>query len=543
MIQDKTGPEALSPESVQARRQLEDAQRFLLTGNLEKAQDVCRELLSEHAEYVAALETLGQTYVATGKYEAALPCFARASMLCPDVPSILARLGEVYFHLGGTEMALQSLAEAIDLGLDESDAAEAYYTLGRVFERKCEYDRAAEYFTKVLAIDPGDGVAAYFLGSCHEEIGEHGKAIQAFRQALKGGQSITDQALVQYCISCGPTSKADKKILADLDQLKNDLVKGDNEKTDSAFFTAHIASARAHILEGLGKHDEAWECLVEANEPVNTLYANDVRMSNDMGEASLQRTTQWNYAGPPPDACGDSELPVSLFIIGPSRAGKSTLERLVSSMKGVKRGYENEIVQAVARLTSDSSGLLSLQYPGQLPTALHGSFTSNYEEEVLKRADGAKLFTITHPGLVLDIGRIAETVPNAKFIFIERDTDDTAIRIFGKIYLKDTNFYAYDVEKIYESLSGYSKLINSWSSVLSGVSMRLTYEDMIADPEKTRAQIAEFCGMPKLKDALPDLGDDRRCAEPYLDMLKKAHAGSSPDQLGGRWVLKTKYWT
>ncbi len=548
MVQDISGPEALSPASVQARRQLEDAKRFLLTGDLKQAQDVCRQLLEEYAEYLGALETLGRTYIAMGKFEAALPCFVRASMLCPDEPSILARLGEVYFHMGGTETALQNLEQAVELGLDDSEAAEAYFTLGRVLESQREYERAIEYFDKSLAIDPGNGLAAYFLGICHEETGEQEKAIKAFRQALKGGLSITDQALVQYCISRGSASKAVKKIFADLDQLKSDLAEVANDKSDSVFFTAHIAAARAHALEGSGKHEDAWNSLVEANEPLNQLYADKHRMRDDMDEANFRRASEWNYAGPPQTASGKTELPVSLFIIGPSRAGKSTLERLVSSMKGVKPGYESEIVQAAANVTSNSSGLMALEYPGQLPFTLHRSFTRNYEEEVLKRAEGSKLFTITHPGLILDVGRIAETVPNAKFIFIERDTDDTALRIFGKIYLKGTNFYAYDVENIYEFLSGYSRLINSWSSVLSGVSMRVTlsvlsgqsmrvtYEEMIADPEKTRAQIAEFCGMPKPKGALPNLGDDTGCAKPYLDMLKKVRAGSSPEQLGGRWV-------
>ena len=39
-------------------------------------------------------------------------------------------------------------------------------------------------------------------------------------------------------------------------------------------------------------------------------------------------------------ATGNGENPISLFILGPSRSGKSTMERLVGGLAGVKRGYE-----------------------------------------------------------------------------------------------------------------------------------------------------------------------------------------------------------
>ena len=111
----------MSPSSVQARRQLEDARSFLQNGNYAEAQDACRELLGEHAEYVGALYTLGRAYAASQNHEAALPCFIRASMLSPFEPSILVQLGQVYFNLGAGETALQSrMAASFSSGLNFS---------------------------------------------------------------------------------------------------------------------------------------------------------------------------------------------------------------------------------------------------------------------------------------------------------------------------------------------------------------------------------------------------------------------------------------
>ena len=68
------------------------------------------------------------------------------------------------------------------------------------------------------------------------------------------------------------------------------------------------------------------------------------------------------------------------------------------------------------------------------------------------------MLTCTHPGLIPDLGRIAETVPNLKVIFVDRDMNDVAFRIFGKLYPENTNPFAYEVAAIYGHLEGYQRL-------------------------------------------------------------------------------------
>ena len=519
MADNTSDSDNLPRASIQARRLLDDAKLLLQNGDFGAAQDVCRELLAEHTEYVAALSTFGRAYMAEGKYDSALPCFVRASMLEPDKPSILVPLGEVYSRLHGDDMAVLTLERALALGPDKADAVTAYRLLGGICERGCDYERAAEWLEKALAIDAADGMTAHLLGVCYEETGAYDKAVKAYKQALKCDISPVDRALVQYCIARVSASKTGKKFFAGLEKLK--VKAGEvGDEADSAFLAAHVYAARALVLDRSGKHEEAWQWLQQANAPLNDLYANDHRMSVETNAASLERARNWSFSGPV-SVSGLTVVPVSLFILGPSRSGKTTLERLVGELDGVRHGHESEIVHDSTAQTSMTADMLALEYPGQLPTALNQNFLQNYADEVVKRSRGAKLFTNTHPGSILDLGRIAETVPNARFVFVDRDVDDTALRIFCTIYQRGTNHYAYHPNNIYEFLTGYSLLADTWMEVLSGISVRVSFEDMVADPKKTLQQVADLCGLPAPKGKLSDVGDDRGCSKPYLDLMKQ----------------------
>ncbi len=522
MAENTDGSDNWAHVSVQARRRLEDAGRLLQNGNFAAAQDACRELLSEHAEYVGALYMFGRAYMAGGNYDSALPCFFRASMLSPEDPMILTGLAEVYCELRADEAALDVAQDALDLDLDEETAAHAHLVRGRVLERASDYARASEHLKKALALKPDMNAAALLLGACHMERGNRDGAATAYAVALKGGVLPLDRAQIFSDLAQRPKAGEAKKLLSRIEALKKET-SGLETPLHDALFQGRVELARARILEGLGKHADAWQALETGNAPFHEGYLQANQALQEQREPTIGRARGWNYSGPT-GAVDGKDVPVTLFILGASRSGKSMLERLAGSMKGVTLGYENELIQTSVAHVSNSSGLLSLQFPGQLPAALYDKFSKFYVAELTKRVSGSKLFTTTHPGLIPDLGRITELVPNTRVIFMERNRDDTAHRIFGKLYPQNTNPFAYDVAGIYEHLDGYEQLIEAWSEHLGDISMRVSYENMVADPKGTLAKVAKLCGLPVPKGKAPRIGDDRGCAEPYLDFLNKARA-------------------
>ena len=508
--------------SVPARRQLDDAERLLRRGDITAAQDACREILNEYPEYVGALYTFGCAYIAGNNPDSALPCFVRASMLSPEDPAILTGLAGVYCELQADEAALDASQDALKLDPDAETAASAHLVQGRVLERASDYAGAREHLEKALALKPGMRAAALLLGACHTELGDQDAAATAYAAALNAGVPPLDHAQMLYDLAQRPKSRDAKKLLSQIDSLGQETSSLDTPLHD-VLFRGRLELARARIFEDLGQHGDAWQALEAGNAPLREGYLEANRTLQGQTEPTIARARDWNYAGP--SKVGDgTDVPVTLLILGASRSGKSLLERLVGAMTGVVQGSESELVQNSVAHVSNSAKFLPLFLPGQLPATLYENFSKTYMSELDERAKGAKLFTTTHPGLIPDLGRVAELVPNVRIVFIERNRDDTAHRIYGKMYPQNTNPFAYDVSLIDEHLDGYAKLIEAWSGHLGDVSMRVTYEDMVADPKATLAKVAELCGQSVPKGKLPEIGDDRGCAAPYLEFLNKARA-------------------
>jgi hypothetical protein len=119
--------------------------------------------------------------------------------------------------------------------------------------------------------------------------------------------------------------------------------------------------------------------------------------------------------------------PISLFILGPSRAGKSVVEQLFDRLAGLKRGHERRFVEASVSRTAAQSGFLTTANPSELPRTLDERLKAIYREEVLSFAKGARIVTDTYPAMIAYIGRIVSVVPNLRLVFMKRDRHDLAL--------------------------------------------------------------------------------------------------------------------
>jgi len=63
-------------------------------------------------------------------------------------------------------------------------------------------------------------------------------------------------------------------------------------------------------------------------------------------------------------------------------------------------------------------------------------------------------------------------------------------------------------------------MIDVLAEKLPSISRIIKYEDMVADPAGARQIVADLCGVSASHSLLPEIGDDRGCAKPYLDMMR-----------------------
>ncbi len=190
------------------------------------------------------------------------------------------------------------------------------------------------------------------------------------------------------------------------------------------------------------------------------------------------------------------------------------MEKLISTLEGVKRGYENPIVEKTIRQASGAAGLPTNTFFEDLPETLHPLCHDIYIDELTQRAESSTVFTNTHPIRIHDADLLAGTFPNIRFLFLKRNLEDNVLRIYMRKY-RAGNIYAYDLKAARDHVVWYHQMIDLLAEKLPAIVRVIHYEDLIADPASTLRLVADLCGLPMTNGPMPAIADDRGCAAPY----------------------------
>lgn len=486
------------------RQQLEEADRLRQQGKLDRAESICYALTRRHPDYVAAMHTLGLVYLDKGNFERALDCLVRASMRGPKNWMTLTALSLAYLRLGASELAAQTLERA--LAIRPSDAS-IFSSLGEIHREEREYEVAQQAYRAALNLDPGLESAAIGLALSLSALGQSSEAANVLRAAYQLGHRSLNLLHVMTTL---PPNTVGIDVLSALDRLA-----ASRSVTESEFKNT-FSFARAAALDHAGRHAEAWQTLVAANQPMADRHQAELKANIARREKALARVRSSSADAIQPGNSG--EHPVSLFILGPSRSGKTSLEHLLASWDGTRAGCEIPIVERAVRQTFQAAAIPSSNYLEELPPQLLPSFRENYLEELRRRAGSARIVTNTLPGRIYDALLMARAVPNVRFLLVKRRFDDVALRIYMTKYLSG-NSYAYNLKSIRDYLNWYNTMIDLTVAKLPNIAQVVTYESMVEDPVATLHGAAELCGVSIGDNPVPAPGHDRGCAVPYREFM------------------------
>ena len=477
---------------------------------IDQARKICEALVNRYPNYFGALYTLGLIYIDQKKFPQALGCLVRAAMLNMRSWKALTALSAIYLELGASEMAAHTLERASDIAPQEPSIL---VTLGEIYRNEREYELARDAFLKAYDLDRSFDAAASGLCSCYLQTGQYAEAARIFERLVKDGK-CSMSLLFELNNLPSPYVKVD--VLAELDKI----VRRPNETEIN--FENSAAFVRARALHRAGRHADAWEQILPANRTIFLARHEEVKKLAKFERANYEqlKDTQIRVASSRNKAGGT----ISLFIQGASRSGKTTMETLVAALEGVKRGYENPSVEMAIMRTFQSAGLLSSKLFEVLPATLNAQCREHYLDELSRRAGSARVLTNTHPARIHDAARIAAAIPDTRFIFMKRNLEDNMLQIYMRKYLS-RNEYAYDLKSIRDHIRWYNQMIDTLAEKLPSIVRIVHYEDMIADPAAALRVAAELCGLEMPKGPLPDIGDDRGCAKPYLASMERAIQG------------------
>ena len=147
-------------------------------------------------DFLPALVSLGDAYVAAGDHREAVRVWERAAETHPTLP-VLARLERAYREEGRPSRMIALYQAALARSGDDVTLAVA---LGRVYLELEMLDEAADQLEKVEVRAPDLPVVHAFLGAVFERRGELGAAFEEYRRALRLGHAFE---WPHTCAACG----------------------------------------------------------------------------------------------------------------------------------------------------------------------------------------------------------------------------------------------------------------------------------------------------------------------------------------------------
>jgi tetratricopeptide (TPR) repeat protein len=483
---------------------LGEADQLREQGKFDRAQKICESLIREHRDYMAAHHTLGLIHAGKENYDRAFDHLSRAAMLNPRSWKTLTALAAVCLQLRATDMAVLALEQARAIKPRDSNIL---VTLGQVYQEEREYERAKEAFLEAFALEDTLLPALMGLGNVCMHLGQNAEAVEVYEGLIKRGMSAVP---VLLALSDLPLALVNVDLLAELDKLSP-------SQTDSPELAEAATLVRSWAFDKAGRHAEAWQLLASVNRAIFLARQKDFR---DLSERQ-RNTLAWLQENPI-KAVGDnrdSGQPISLFILGPSRAGKTTMEQLVATLDGVKRGYENPSLEKAIRRTFQSASLPPGDHIELVPFQLFPQCRDNYAEEITQRTGSARVLTSTSPGRIFDAHALASVFPNVRFICLKRNLEDNILRVYQRLY-RSGNVYSYDVKATRDSIVWYHQMIDLLAKKLPDIVRVIAYEDVVANPAAAVRVAADLCGLPWAGGPVPKVADDRGCAEPYHDFIR-----------------------
>eukprot|EP00250_Pteridium_aquilinum_P009240 c18534_g1_i1 orf=221-2683(-) len=152
-------------------------------GMLLSASEHYKQAVKILPDHYRALKLLGSALYGIGEYRAAEKALKEALAMKPDFADAHCDLGSTLHAIGeDNEGAIHEFQKALDL---KPDHMEALYNLGGLFKDIGRYQRAAEMYSKVLALQPGHWRAQLNKAVALLGAGETEEAKKAFKDAFK----------------------------------------------------------------------------------------------------------------------------------------------------------------------------------------------------------------------------------------------------------------------------------------------------------------------------------------------------------------------
>lgn len=449
-----------------------------------------------------------------GRYRDALAVFQRILQTSPDHVEANFRAGELYQLCGQTQLALEHLRRAVSADPSYYEALVQYAfllhvcgeleeavnvyqriiaikpklaahhnELGKVWRDLGQFDQAVSSALRALELKPGYAEAFSNLAHAYMGTGKIAEAVTAYRQAIAADP---DFARAYYGLAYATRYREHN---SDVELMEQQLIRTTEQSEDRM----HIAFGLGKVYEDLGRYDDSFASYAEANRIMRDSYQYSIRQQAEwmqLHKSSFDRSFIDSLEG----QGLDDDCPI--FILGMPRSGTTLIEQILASHSQVFGAGEVDYLKLVAE---GAQALTAKPFPhgvGALKPTQWSSLAQVYVDRLRRGAgNGERRVTDKQLYNIHCVGMIRAILPKAKIIHCVRDPMDNCLSIYTHLFTAAYG-YASDLQELGEYYCLYQDLMQYWHELMPGDLLKVSYEELVADPDAQIRQLLDFCELP-----------------------------------------------
>jgi tetratricopeptide (TPR) repeat protein len=306
------------------------------------------------------------------------------------------------------------------------------------------------------------------MGIALKNQGKLEEAIKAYNKAIT---IKPDYALAAINFVKLPIGSIDEETILGLNKQFSILSSNIQNQSQRLFYEANLFTHK-------GEYEEAFKRFVEANHIKSNEISSVVKNLTQNYYKIVNRIERWS-----PHIQKHTEYSLKkLFLLGPSRSGKSSLEKLLMRIPKIYPMYENISLNTLQESEVGSREVKSFDMAELF-----------YHDEHRLLDDRYSFVTSTSPESMFHIDRLLDGLVNSFCVLVKRDRADVASEIFTQEY-RNGNFFSYNHSSIQDYLNTYSVIWKEIKRKAPQRTLEIEYEDILMKPKEVLGQINDFTG-------------------------------------------------
>lgn len=477
------GAANVDPNAAQISAHLNEAEKLRNSGQVEKAEILCRQLVQTFPNSSGAHSAVGVVLQQRDDQASALEFFKQAANLSAQDHGCWLRLGNCLGILQYKDAALIAFQKALSLAPRD---VHALMSMGTTLQSLERHDEALDMFAKASKLHPKNALAHLKEGNQHQTLGDFSKARELFERAAK-----LDPNLVEAHTKLAGMATDPKELDEAIDKLKT-LAALQSIRPN---WRANALFAAARVSQKQKQHAEAFDFYRQANnqlrDKVNfnraslTAYVNESIQSFSHGAFKIQK-----------EAALATDAPI--FIVGMPRSGTTLVEQIISSHPLVLAGGEEQKMSGLVNaLVREKSG--AVRYPVDIERILPAGLQTvgeHYLTHMNQRFPNAIRFTDKNPFNFFHVGLLAILFPNATIIHCHRDARDTCLSCYFQHFAEaKTMDFTTDLADLGHFYNNYKRMMAHWNDVLPHRIVNVAYEEMVGNQEAMSRMLIDRVGL------------------------------------------------